>query len=122
MATILVIDDDDDVRHVLRMVLEGAGHIILEAANGIAADHFIASETVDLVVTDILMPHKEGLETIIDLRRAGRVVPIIAISGGGRTGMTEFLNVAERFGADRTLKKPFRRAELLRLVAELLET
>jgi CheY-like chemotaxis protein len=122
MATILVIDDDDDVRHVLRMVLEGAGHIILEAANGIAADHFIATETFDLVVTDILMPHKEGLETIIDLRRAGRVVPIIAISGGGRTGMTEFLNVAERFGADRTLKKPFRRAELLRLVAELLET
>ncbi len=74
----------------------------------------------DLIVTDIIMPEKGGVETIIALRRADPDLPIIAISGGGRLEATDFLTMAKKLGARRTLSRPFRRDQLLGAVGECL--
>lgn len=120
MARILVIDDDQDVRILMRRSLEAADHQILEAGNGREGLTALANAPVDLVITDILMPEKEGIETISELRRGNPMLKILAISGGGRTGMVEFLNMAKKFGANDSLMKPFRTAELLAKVQHLL--
>jgi len=78
------------------------------------------ADTPDLVITDILMPNKEGIETIRDLKRCDPAPRIIAISGGDRSGDVQFLQMAEKLGADRILTKPFRKAALLDLVDGLL--
>lgn len=120
MAHILVIDDDKLFRTMMRRTLESAGYEVSEAENGEVGLRIFAAKAADLVITDILMPDKEGIETIRELRSRGHAVKILAVSGGGRTKMTEFLKIAERFGADASLRKPFRTQELLDQVAGLL--
>lgn len=118
--SILVIDDEQLIRLQIRSALELEGFTVQEAANGIEGLARIAEATPDVVITDILMPDKEGIETILELRRTYPKIRIIAISGGGRTGNKDFLRTAKHLGADRTLAKPFGLAELLRLVREVL--
>lgn len=118
--SILVIDDEQLIRLQIRSALELEGFTVHEAANGIEGLARIAEATPDVVITDILMPDKEGIETILELRRTYPKIRIIAISGGGRTGNKDFLRTAKHLGADRTLAKPFGLAELLRLVREVL--
>ena len=121
MARILIIDDEDQPRRMLQQVLIRAGYEVIEARDGNQGLQLFRASPTDLIITDILMPEKEGLETIIDLRREFPAVKIIAISGGGRTGNLNFLEVAKRLGAQRTLQKPFELQEMIAAVRELLQ-
>jgi len=110
--TVLVIDDEAIVRMTLARMLEIAGYRVLQAANGREGLQVFARERVDLVICDIIMPEKEGIETIGAIRCKNRTVKIIAMSGGGHVGSGGFLEMAARLGADHTLAKPFGREEL----------
>ena len=120
MAKILVIEDDEIVRGVIRRVLQSKGFDVLEASDGKQGVDVFREESADLVITDIVMPNKEGLETIRDLRRLDPQVKIIAISGGGRNTPDDYLDVAEKFGALRTFEKPFEWDDLIQAMTELL--
>lgn len=122
MAEILVVDDEHLLRSTLRHTLEAAGHVVREAANGVEAIDAIKRQRPALVVMDILMPEKEGIETILDIRRQFGEIKIIAMSGGGRVGDMAFLAVAEKLGADRIIAKPFSRDQLMSAVNALLAT
>ncbi len=120
MANILVIDDNEQTRSVLRMILEDDGHKVEVAADGDKGIRVYRARGADVVITDILMPVKEGLETIIELKRISPRLKIIAISAGGRVHPEGYLMSALSFGADRAFVVPFERAELLTAVNELL--
>ncbi len=120
MARILIIDDEPNLRSMLRRMLHQAGHQVNEAGNGAEGIALCERNPPDLVITDILMPKKEGIETIIALHRANPNLPIIAISGGGRSGGMDFLCSAKKLGARHTLSKPFRGDKLLSAVSESL--
>jgi CheY-like chemotaxis protein len=120
MKSILVVDDDAGVRELLRFILEREGYDVTEAANGKEAIRRYRRKPADLVITDIIMPEQEGLKTILDLRRSHPDVRIIAISGGGRYGLSDYLEEASAFGADETFAKPLDRGELLKAVRKLL--
>ena len=120
MARILIIDDDRMVRDTLKVILTTAGHKVALATDGKDGLKIFAEFQPNLIITDILMPEKEGVETIQDLRHLAPNLPIIAISGGGRVGNMSFLKVAQQFGADRTFAKPFEPEEILSAVTELL--
>lgn len=121
MARILVIDDEQLARFTMREILESAGHEVEEAKNGAQGIACQKSQPFDVVITDIIMPEKEGVQTIIELRRDYPTLPIIAISGGGRTRNLDFLKIAERYGAKRILAKPFSEEELLDAVGTCLD-
>lgn len=120
MARILIVDDEKLARMTVRQMLEGEGHEIHDAGDGQAALEQLTGTHVDVVVTDIIMPEKEGIQTIIELRREFPDVKIIAMSGGGRVGNVDFLSVAKDIGAVHVLRKPFRQAELLEAVNDCL--
>ncbi len=120
MSRILIIDDDRMVRDTLKVILVAAGHQVALATDGKDGLRIFAEFQPQLIITDILMPEKEGVETIQDLRQLVPNLPIIAISGGGRVGNMSFLKVAQQFGADRTFAKPFEPDEILGAVNELL--
>ena len=114
----LVVDDDPMVRDVVVRTLASAGYPVVSAANGGEAAEIFSGRSFPIVVTDIVMPEKEGIETIIELKRLSPAVKILAISGGGRERGKEFLRYASRLGANAVLSKPFRKAELLEVIAE----
>ncbi len=116
---ILVVDDNDDIRQMLRLLLEQEGHEIREAANGKLALKLLAQEAVDLIVTDIIMPEMEGIDLIMAIRSVKPDAKIIAISGGGRIDPRLCLNMAGKLGADRVLQKPFGKAAILGAIDEL---
>ena len=122
MSSILVVDDDAAVLEVVSEMLRLEGHEVTVAENGVDAVREVAEHSYDLVITDLIMPEKEGLETIADIRRNVDNMPIIAISGGGRAGPSDYLETARFIGADATLAKPFRRQELIKTVESLLPT
>src|SRR5207249_2818281 len=107
MARVLVIDDEEQVVKLIREVLEGAGHEVLEARNGREGMKLYEAKPTDLVITDLVMPEQEGLETITALSRRFPGVKIIAISGAQQKLDLDLLYVAEKLGALRTLEKPF---------------
>ncbi len=119
MATILVIDDEEQVRNLLRQTLTGAGYEVAEAANGREGLDRYRKAPVDLVITDILMPDEDGLEATLQLTREFPDVKVIAMTGG--SGNRNFLDVAKLFGARRTLSKPFELARLLEAVQDELK-
>ena len=119
MAHILVIDDDSQIRTMLRITLEQAGHTIVDAPNGKVGIDLYRDNPTDLIITDLIMPIKEGVETIQELKKDFPDVKIIAISGGGRLGPQEYLPLAEMFGAQRVFAKPFGPDDLLKAVEEL---
>ncbi|MBF0309779.1 MAG: response regulator [Magnetococcales bacterium] len=122
MARILIIDDDQAIRVLLRQILEGEGYEVLEAANGLAGLQVVHEEMLDLVVTDMLMPEGDGIEVILELQRLHPGVRVIAISAGGKGLSASFnLHVARDFGAFRTLAKPFSPAEVRTVVRRALE-
>jgi DNA-binding response OmpR family regulator len=116
----LVVDDDDSVRVLLRQTLTRAGHEVSEARDGNEALRVFRATPAHLVITDILMPEKDGIETIREFRRNNPLVKIIAISGGGRIDPKMCLLMAKMVGADRVLPKPFEPQLLLAMVQELL--
>lgn len=121
MAKILIIEDDETVRVVIRRILESKGYDVVEAEDGRQGLEMYRKENVDLVLTDIVMPNKEGLETIRELRQVTPDVKIIAMSGGGRNSPYDYLNLAKKFGADRLFEKPFEWDELTQAISELLD-
>lgn len=120
MARILIIEDDSAIRKSLRVLLEASGHEVLEAAEGVRGMRLFLEEPTEMVITDILMPNREGLQVIIDVKKDYPQVKILAISGGGTIGPEKFLDMARDFGADGTLAKPFTLAEMSMAVKELL--
>jgi len=121
MAKIIIIDDDAQMRRMVGRILTGAGHDVREAENGCDGLAAIRAQKPDLVITDVLMPEKDGIETIRELRTADGKIPILVFSGGGQiSNKAMFLDMAKEFGASASLEKPFRAAELLETVARLL--
>jgi CheY-like chemotaxis protein len=121
MARVLVIDDEEQVRTLIREVLEGAGHEVLEARNGREAMKLYEANPTSVVITDLVMPEQDGLETIRELRRRFPAVKIIAVSGAQQKLNLDILYVAEKLGALHTLEKPFEIRKLVALVEELLQ-
>ncbi len=117
---ILLIDDDDQFRRGLCQMLELEGYEMVEARNGREGVKRYREEPTDLIITDLLMPDQDGVETISELKRDFPDAKIIAISGGGQTGKRNYLYIAQRLGAHRTLNKPFSRDELLMAIQELI--
>ena len=120
MARILIIDDDDAHREMMRDMLEESGFDVLDAENGARGIAVLEAEPVDLVITDILMPEKEGIETIREIRKGYPDVKVIAASGGGRVGNVEFLDLAKKLGAHEVLQKPILMGPLIQMVRALL--
>ena len=129
MASILIIDDEEDIRDALKMVLESAGHAVRLAANGNEALALQRKAAADLIITDIIMPEKDGVSTIKEIREEFPGIRVIAISGGGGVQPTEYvpdaitttayLAAAKQAGADRVFTKPFERQELIQAVDDL---
>jgi len=107
MSRILLIDDDPTVRLALRLALEMSGYEVVEAVNGREGLAAFAVQPPDLVVTDLIMPEIEGVETIRALRKMSPTLPIIAISGGGRSSAMGYLQDVRLFGANEVFAKPF---------------
>ena len=120
MSCILLVDDHAEFLSVLQQLLENAGHTVVTANNGFKALSAVDAGVFDLVITDIIMPGKEGLETIIELRRRHPLLKVIAMSGGGRVGAMSYLELAEKLGAIHTLEKPFNETVLLEAVTTAL--
>ena len=120
MRSILVIEDDADLRLVLEQTLASAGYEVRTASDGKEASRLYQPNSPDLVITDIYMPNKDGLEVIMELRASFPRIKVIAISG--QVTQKNMLPVASSLGAVRTLSKPFRPQELLALVADVLQS
>ncbi len=120
MERIIVIDDDASVLNVLHFALVSEGYEVIKASNGKEGMKIYREDPVDLIITDLIMPEKEGIETIRELTAEFPKVKIIAISGGGRIGPAEYLPMTKMLGAKRTLAKPIGREELVRTVKEVL--
>ncbi len=120
MARILVIDDDHAVQLTLEVILERAGHEVICAADGDLGLRAFASAAPQLIITDIIMPNKQGIEMIMEIRAGNATTPIILMSGGGRVGNDDLLEMALRVGADEALAKPFEREELVAAARRLL--
>jgi DNA-binding response OmpR family regulator len=105
---------------MLGHVLQREGYDVIDAPDGKAGIRAFREQGADLIISDIIMPEKEGLETVMELRRDFPEVKIIAISGGGHVNPDEYLHMAAKLGAQLTLTKPFERDELLAAVEELL--
>jgi DNA-binding response OmpR family regulator len=121
MKRILVIDDDRDVRMCIIGNLEAAGYSVFGADNGNTGIANFRINPVELVIVDLFMPEKEGIETIIELRKDFPDLKILAISGGiPGFGPDHFLHIAQKLGADSSLDKPFTMQHLLSVVEELL--
>lgn len=116
-ATILVVDDDPGVREVIRSMLESAGYEVMAAENGREALKLLRACHVDLILTDLVMPEQEGIETIKTLRREYPNLKVIAMSGafGG-----DYLRIASYLGAHATLPKPIQMQALLQLIGQML--
>ncbi len=119
MARILVADDDDVLLSVVEEILIEAGHSVVTAVDGADAANKFRAEPFDLIITDIVMPNREGIETIVELRKSTPQTRIIAMSGGTH-GSKTYLNLAKKLGAHLSLHKPFSRDELIRAVASLV--
>lgn len=117
---ILVIDDDELVRDTICNFLLASGYEVESAEDGDQGLKLLEANPPDLVVTDILMPGKEGMETIMEIRRGGNDVKIVAISGQNWHKDISYLDLAKQLGANATLPKPFSRTELLTVIEELL--
>jgi len=120
MVDILVIDDDDALRDTLRAILEEGGYTVHEARHGREGVACCQARPIALVITDLLMPEQEGLETIQTLRALTPRPKVIAMSGGGQTGQLDFLKAASLLGANRAFQKPLRARDLLLAVQDLL--
>jgi len=122
MTKILLIDDDSGFREMLHEMLEREGFTVFSVPDGAEGIKAFSSEKPDLVITDIIMPEKEGLETILELRKISPALKIIAISGGGRSQPGDYLRTAKYFGAFKTLAKPFSKDEILETIDEVMKS
>jgi len=122
LKKILVIDDDIQGNQMVCRILKNAGYEVRSAFDGVEGIKLFMKERSDLVITDLFMPEKEGLETIMELRQADKEVRIMAITGGApNMNMADLLDTAEMFGANALMAKPFHMETFLQRVKELLD-
>ncbi len=121
MKRILVIDDEPLIRSMLKKMLERQGYLVILASDGSEGVKLFKRDPTDLIITDIIMPEKEGLEIIQEIRIESLEVPIFAISGGGRNSPAEYLDLAKLLGANEIFNKPFNKNEFLGAVKRALQ-
>lgn len=121
MARILITEDNDNLREVLCQILKYEGYDVVHAPNGKAGMRLLHEEHCDLVITDIFMPEKDGIEVILELRRDFPDVKIIAISGGSHIVPMDCLSIAKQLGAHNILSKPFKPKEFLETIRNLVD-
>jgi len=121
MNSILIIDDEAPIRSMLRLILERAGYTVIEAADGVEGIGLYRSQPTDLIITDLIMPNKDGIGMIIDLKKEFPAIKIVAMSGGGLNKPDGYLKGAKQLGAKHTLSKPIDREQLLRVVKDTLK-
>lgn len=121
MQSILVIDDDKLMRLALARILISSGFNVVQAADGDEGLQLYRSQEFDLVITDLIMPDKEGIQIIRELRKENSKIRIIAMSAGGRGGATDYLKWARLMGAKQCLSKPIKRDDLLAAVQAVLD-
>ena len=122
MALILIIDDEPQIRSMLKLMLERDGYEVAEAPDGIEGIRIYRQNPADLIITDLIMPNKDGIGVIIDLKKEFPNVKIIAMSGGGLNKPEGYLKGAKKLGAACTLTKPIDRDEMLRAIKEALQS
>ena len=121
MSIILVVEDDENLRNVVKKILQRDGHAVIEADDGALVSYLLAKNDGDLLITDIVMPEQEGIQTIIKARKQCSRLPIIGMSGGGELGdMGYYLDMAKFFGAHAVLEKPFSADKLRQIVDKTL--
>jgi YesN/AraC family two-component response regulator len=120
MRKILIIDDEPYILLMLKKMLERAGYEVDLASNGREAMEIFERNSADLVITDIIMPDKEGLELILEMKKQTPDLKIIAMSGGGRISPESYLECAMHFGAEKVFQKPFKQKDLVRAVKQLM--
>jgi len=120
MPGILIVEDDGDLREMLKLSLQRRKYTVLEADNGKDALRRFKPHVTDLVITDLIMPEEDGLKVIMKLREIKPSIKIIAISGGGKAGPGSYLNLAKVLGADAIFSKPFSLNELTGKIESLL--
>ena len=120
-CSILVVDDEPELRDVVSQVLTGAGHRVTCAADGRDAIARLATETFDLVLTDVIMPEKDGMQVITEARRKHPGTRIVAMSGGGHIPREQYLKIATGLGAHAVLEKPFNNRELVETIEAVLD-
>ena len=121
-AMVMIRGNDEAMRRMVVRVLVGGGHQVIEAPDGRDGMRLFLQQSPDIVVSDIVMPHRDGIETIAEIRAASPATGIIAMSGAGRERVGLYLAAAKQLGADAVLQKPFRPDELIAAVAHVLET
>jgi DNA-binding response OmpR family regulator len=121
MVTILIIDDEEAILSFLKERLTYEGFNVLIAIDGIEGMELFNDNQIDLVITDIIMPRKEGIETIIEMQKICPGIKIIAMSGGGRNQPESYLGISKNAGAKYTFTKPFKTSDLVTAVYALLE-
>lgn len=122
MALILIIDDEPQIRSMLKLMLERDGYKVAEAPDGIEGIKIYRQTPADLIITDLIMPNKDGIGMIIELKKEFSDVKIIALSGGGLNKPEGYLKGAKKLGAACTLTKPIDREEMLRAVKDVLKS
>lgn len=122
MAVILVVDDEPSLRETVRHMLERAGHHVIEAGDGARGLARYRERKPDLVITDILMPGKDGIEALREIHRLDPAARIVVMSGGRLASNFDFLGIAERLGAAASVEKPFKASELLAVVDHVLRS
>ena len=120
MARILVIDDQEPIRRIVRRALEQNGHEVYDASDGEIGMEILESQSFDLVVTDIFMPGQDGIVTLRQIRKRFPAVKVIVISGGDSSGLMDLRQDAELLGAVSTLQKPFNAREIMDKVRDAL--
>ncbi|MFH0957451.1 MAG: response regulator [Pseudomonadota bacterium] len=122
MAKVLIVDDEESITSLLRQAFDMNGFEVIEASNGMEAVRIFREGGIDLVITDIIMPDKEGLESIMDFKEIDPNVKIIAMSGGGRLEPHSYLQMAAKFGAKKVFQKPLSISLLIEAARELIES
>ena len=121
MAGILLVEDNEDLRAMLKESLEKRKHRIIEASNGKEALIRFKSAVTDIVITDLIMPEQDGIGLIMELKKIKPEIKVVAISGGGKIGPSNYLDIAETLGADAVFPKPFNLNSFILEVEKLVE-
>ncbi len=120
LAKILIVDDDPEIRSSLKRLIELSGHQVETAPDGMTALEMLSNQSFDVMVTDIVMPDGDGLETMKEVRDRAPNMPVIAMSGGGRLRTDNYLTLAKALGARRAFQKPFDTGALVEAIEELV--
>jgi DNA-binding response OmpR family regulator len=119
-CSVLVVDDEADLRDIVSRVLIDAGHRVTCAANGQEASRALSQQDFDVILTDVIMPEKDGMQVIVEARRTRPTMRIVAMSGGGHVGREQYLKMAKSLGAHAVLEKPFNGDELVAAITAVM--